>query len=153
MRGSLEPIPGYLVPNAGDTLNGVPTHHRIQSHTQPKWWLEMPICLVFGLGEEAVVPRGNPRSTGKTCRLCAHRAERGFKPPTLEVPDKPPDKPPCHPWSTEHQAEIRFHQNWGSYDWEGFTFMPGNVSSQIQSLKDNTRRHSLKWLQGYGGLI
>ncbi|KAK3514696.1 hypothetical protein QTP70_027950 [Hemibagrus guttatus] len=40
--------------------------------------LEMPINLtmhVFGLGEETRVPGGNPRGTGRTCKLHTHMVE------------------------------------------------------------------------------
>ncbi|KAK3564924.1 hypothetical protein QTP86_031045, partial [Hemibagrus guttatus] len=40
---------------------------------------------VFGLGEETGVPGGNPRGTGRTCKLHTHMAEARIKPPTLEV--------------------------------------------------------------------
>ncbi|KAK3513607.1 hypothetical protein QTP70_026921 [Hemibagrus guttatus] len=40
---------------------------------------------VFGPGEETGVPGGNPRGTGKTCKLHTHMAEVGIEPPTLEL--------------------------------------------------------------------
>ncbi len=40
---------------------------------------------VFGLGEETGVPGGNPRSTGRTCKLRTHMAPAGIEPRTLEV--------------------------------------------------------------------
>ncbi|KAK3543419.1 hypothetical protein QTP70_020441, partial [Hemibagrus guttatus] len=43
-----------------------------------------PTMHVFGLGEETGAPRGNPRGTGRTCKLHTHMAEAGIKPPTLE---------------------------------------------------------------------
>ncbi|KAK3560090.1 hypothetical protein QTP86_033834 [Hemibagrus guttatus] len=44
-----------------------------------------PTMHVFGLGEETGVPRGNPRGTGRTCKLHTHMAEAGIEPPTLEL--------------------------------------------------------------------
>lgn len=35
---------------------------------------------VFGLVEETGLPGGNPRSTERRCKLCAHKAEVGFPP-------------------------------------------------------------------------
>ncbi|KAK3572073.1 hypothetical protein QTP86_022300 [Hemibagrus guttatus] len=44
-----------------------------------------PTTHVFGPGEETGVPGGNPRGTGRTCKLHTHTAEVGIEPPTLEV--------------------------------------------------------------------
>ncbi|KAK3569513.1 hypothetical protein QTP86_034333 [Hemibagrus guttatus] len=40
---------------------------------------------VFGLGEETGVPGGNPRGTGRTCKLHTHMVGAGIEPPTLEI--------------------------------------------------------------------
>ncbi|KAK3539864.1 hypothetical protein QTP70_014896 [Hemibagrus guttatus] len=76
---------------AGYTLDGVPTHRRAHTHshslTQYGQFRDanQPTTHVFGLGEETRVPGGNPRGTGRTCKLHTHKAEAGIEPPTLEV--------------------------------------------------------------------
>ncbi|KAK3534849.1 hypothetical protein QTP86_026703, partial [Hemibagrus guttatus] len=40
-----------------------------------------PTMHVFGPGEETGVPVGNPRSTGRTCKLHTHMAEVGIEHP------------------------------------------------------------------------
>ncbi|KAK3550030.1 hypothetical protein QTP86_018655, partial [Hemibagrus guttatus] len=51
-----------------------------------------PTMHVFGLGEETGVPGGNPRGTGRTCKLHTHMAEAGIEPPTLELDIMPRSK-------------------------------------------------------------
>ncbi|KAK3521248.1 hypothetical protein QTP70_001543 [Hemibagrus guttatus] len=60
---------------AGYTLDGVPTHRR--AHTQYGQFRDanQPTTHVFGLGEETGAPGGNPRSTGRTCKLYTHGRE------------------------------------------------------------------------------
>ncbi|KAK3557599.1 hypothetical protein QTP70_030530 [Hemibagrus guttatus] len=78
---------------AGYTLDGVPTHHRAHtlSFTHAITYYgqfrdaNQPTMHVFGLGEETGAPGGNPRGTGRTCKLHRHMAEAGIEPPTLEV--------------------------------------------------------------------
>ncbi|KAK3571616.1 hypothetical protein QTP86_015351, partial [Hemibagrus guttatus] len=64
----------------GYTLDGVPTHHRARTHTLSHAITHygqfrdanQPTLHVFGPGEETRVPRGNPRGTGRTCKLHTH---------------------------------------------------------------------------------
>ncbi|KAK3525307.1 hypothetical protein QTP86_027206 [Hemibagrus guttatus] len=58
------------------------THTHTHTHFRDA---NQPTMHVFGLGEETGVPGGNPRGTGRTCKLHTHTAEVGIEPPTLEV--------------------------------------------------------------------
>ncbi|KAK3534354.1 hypothetical protein QTP86_014277, partial [Hemibagrus guttatus] len=60
---------------AGYTLDGVPTHRRAHTHTLIYGQFRdanQPTMHVFGPGEETGVPGGNPRGTGRTCKLHTH---------------------------------------------------------------------------------
>ncbi|KAK3525310.1 hypothetical protein QTP86_027205, partial [Hemibagrus guttatus] len=63
---------------AGYTLDGVPTHRRVHTHTHTLRTRDanQPTMHVFGLGEETGVPGGNPRGTGRTCKLHTHGGGR-----------------------------------------------------------------------------
>ncbi|KAK3539159.1 hypothetical protein QTP86_027619, partial [Hemibagrus guttatus] len=73
---------------AGYTLDGVPTHRKAHTHTLSFTHYRQfrdanqSTMHVFGLGEETGVPGGNPRGTGRTCKLHAHMAEVGIEPRT-----------------------------------------------------------------------
>ncbi|KAK3536892.1 hypothetical protein QTP86_027096 [Hemibagrus guttatus] len=58
---------------AGYTLDGMPTHRRAHTlsftHYRQFRDANQPTMHVFGLGEEAGVPGGNPQGTGRTCKL------------------------------------------------------------------------------------
>ncbi|KAK3538203.1 hypothetical protein QTP70_033117, partial [Hemibagrus guttatus] len=64
---------------AGYTLDGVPTHRRAHTHTLSFTHAithygqsrdaNQPTMHGIGLGEETGVPGGNPRGTGRTCKL------------------------------------------------------------------------------------
>ncbi|KAK3559654.1 hypothetical protein QTP86_013610 [Hemibagrus guttatus] len=64
---------------------GTHTHSHSLTHYGQFRDANQPTMHVFGLGEETGVPGGNPRGTGKTCKLHTHTAEAGIEPPTLEV--------------------------------------------------------------------
>ncbi|KAK3548673.1 hypothetical protein QTP70_016422 [Hemibagrus guttatus] len=89
VTGSLCLSQASLGIKAGYTLDGVPTHHRAHTHTITLYRqfrdANQPTMHVFGPGEETRAPGGNPRGTGRTCKLHTHMAEVGIEPPTLEV--------------------------------------------------------------------
>ncbi|KAK3526730.1 hypothetical protein QTP70_032124, partial [Hemibagrus guttatus] len=57
---------------AGYTLDGVPTQHRAHTHYGQFRNANQPTMHVFGPGEETGAPGGNPRGTGRTCKLHTH---------------------------------------------------------------------------------
>ncbi|KAK3552906.1 hypothetical protein QTP86_028000, partial [Hemibagrus guttatus] len=65
---------------AGYTLDRVPTHHRAHTHSVIHYGqfrdANQPTMHVFGPGEETGVPGGNPRGTGRTCKLHTHSREK-----------------------------------------------------------------------------
>ncbi|KAK3553680.1 hypothetical protein QTP70_006888 [Hemibagrus guttatus] len=79
VQGHGEPVPisGVM---AGYTLDGVPTHRRAHTlsfthaitHYGQFRDANQPTMHVFGPGEETGVPGGNPRGTGRTCKLHTH---------------------------------------------------------------------------------
>ncbi|KAK3510041.1 hypothetical protein QTP70_026697 [Hemibagrus guttatus] len=85
-----------------------------------------PTMHVFGLGEETGVPGGNPRGTGRTCKLHAHMAEAGIEPPTLEgcqlnalqVMSSPQSRKEnlnpvvLYPWRTKTAGLSRVKRDW-----------------------------------------
>ncbi|MCI4389346.1 hypothetical protein PGIGA_G00096950 [Pangasianodon gigas] len=69
-RGNLEPIPGNSGHKAGDTLDGMPTHHRTQSHTHSRTMdnLEMPVSLQhmsLYWGRKPEYPEETPEARGE----------------------------------------------------------------------------------------
>lgn len=67
VTGSLEAIPG------ANPLQGTISH----THSGPFGNASQPTMHVFGLGKEKPLKR--------TCKLCAHGVEAGFKPPTPKM--------------------------------------------------------------------
>ncbi|KAK3548899.1 hypothetical protein QTP70_021714, partial [Hemibagrus guttatus] len=113
---------------------GVPTHRRSANPSQGTHTLSFthaithygqfrdanqPTTHVFGLGEETGVPEGNPRGTGRTCKLHTHMAKAGIEPPTLEFSIQH-----NHPSAPDREAESAGHQHLplqldpGLPDWE-----------------------------------
>ncbi|KAK3544016.1 hypothetical protein QTP70_034018, partial [Hemibagrus guttatus] len=72
----------------GYTLDGVPTHRRAHTlsfthaftHYGQFRDANQPTMHVFGPGEETGVPGGNPRGTGRTCKLHTHGGGRNRTP-------------------------------------------------------------------------
>ncbi|KAK3551371.1 hypothetical protein QTP70_016656, partial [Hemibagrus guttatus] len=67
---------------AGYTLDGVPTHRRVHTHTHYGQFRDanQPTMHVFGPGEVTGVPGENPRGTGRTCKLHTHGGGRNRTP-------------------------------------------------------------------------
>ncbi|KAK2864651.1 hypothetical protein Q7C36_003805 [Tachysurus vachellii] len=72
--------------------------HTITHYGQFSRDANQPTMHVFGPGEETGVPGGNPRDTGRTCKLHTHKVEAGIEPrPWRCEANVLTTKPPCPP--------------------------------------------------------
>ncbi|KAK2819523.1 hypothetical protein Q7C36_021169 [Tachysurus vachellii] len=70
--------------------------HTITHYGQFSRDANQPTMHVFGPGEETGVPGGNPRGTGRTCKLHTHKVEAGIEPrPWRCEANVLTTKPPC----------------------------------------------------------
>ncbi|KAK3532556.1 hypothetical protein QTP86_024143, partial [Hemibagrus guttatus] len=79
---------GRVHPGQDASLSQAPVTHITHPHSHATDNLEIPINLQrmsLDWGRKPEVPGGNPRGTGRTCKLHTHIVEVGIKPPTLEV--------------------------------------------------------------------
>ncbi|KAK3572463.1 hypothetical protein QTP86_033199, partial [Hemibagrus guttatus] len=109
-----EPVPISGI-KAGYTLDGVPTHHRAHTHSHSHTTdnLEMPVnlqCMSLDRGRKPEYPEktpeapgGNPRGTGRTCKLHTHGSGRNQTPNPGDVRQmcKPPSRQAAKPPSRQ----------------------------------------------------